>query len=369
MTTAPRKCYKNPKAIAWFATLAIVAGCGEEPPPFVPPPQLVDTVMLEGPETGTGRNLPATVQAHQKAVLAFQVSGPLVKLPVKEGDIVEKGALLAQIDPRDFQNQVNARKAIVDEAYKQFKRYEQLLKTKTVPQDQFEEQKARYEIAAAESKQAEKDLDDTRLRAPFDGLISKRYVENFQNVKEKEPVVLLEQVSQLDVVVQVEEQVLASLEPNEKVLGAEAGTIAFQAIPGKEFPATVKEYRTQAEADTQTYKVTFTLPAPKEATILPGMTAAFTPSGKRIQRTASYDLPVSSVITDGDGNPYVWLVDRESMTVSKRPVKVGQMTGSQIRVLEGLKTGDEVVTAGASYLAEGYTIRLRDRESKEVAQS
>ncbi len=146
------------------------------------------------------------------------------------------------------------------------------------------------------------------------------------------------------------------------MLGVEVGAVTFQAIPGKAFPATVKEYRTQADADTQTYRVTFTLPAPKEATILPGMTAAFTPLGEHTQQIVTYDLPVTAVITDGDGNPYVWLVDRDAMTVNKQPVKVGQLTGGKIRVLEGLKTGDEVVTAGGSYLAEGYKIRLRDKQ-------
>ena len=142
--------------IAWVAAMAIVllTGCGEEPPPFVPPPQLVDTLVLAEPEARSGRNIPGSVQAHRKAVLAFQVSGPLVKLPIKEGDTVKKGALLAQIDPRDFKNQLNARKADVEEAYKQFKRLEQLLKTKTVPQDTFEQQKSVYLIASAESKQA-----------------------------------------------------------------------------------------------------------------------------------------------------------------------------------------------------------------------
>ena len=81
--------------------LAIANGCSQPP---VPPKAVrpVKSMVLDSAASAVRRNYPGSVQASQRAELAFKVSGPLVELPVQEGQEVEEGGLLAKIDPRDF---------------------------------------------------------------------------------------------------------------------------------------------------------------------------------------------------------------------------------------------------------------------------
>jgi RND family efflux transporter MFP subunit len=316
-------------------------------------------VVLGEPQRSDVRRFPGRVQAYQTAQLAFQVSGPLVELPVTEGQEVAKGDLLASIDPRDYQNELKARQSDAAETLKQFERYAELLKTKSVPEDQYQLQKANYEMAAARLKQAEKNLDDTNLRAPFGGIVARRYVENFQNIKAKDPIVLLEDVSRLDVLVQVAEQGLATLDPEQLRAGIQVGDVIFENLPDRRFPVAVKEFQIEANPETQTYQVTLTLPAPDEVHILPGMTATVVPSGEYAKGARRmFIVPVTAVLAGPGGAPFVWLLDRGAMTVKQRAVVVGELTGGGIQVFEGLDSGDEVVSAGGPYLAEGSKVVL-----------
>ncbi len=176
----PRPRFRLVALIACAATL-LLAACGEKPeqetalPDY---PKLVKTVIFQ--QEG-GVSLLGRVDAVDKVDLAFQVNGPLVELPVLEGQRVKKSDLLARIDPRDYDNVLAAAKAKLDEAQRQYERYAQLIKTRTSPVSQAEvdQKKADYEIARSVADQARKDLDDTYMRAPFNGQIAARYVDNY----------------------------------------------------------------------------------------------------------------------------------------------------------------------------------------------
>ena len=82
--------------------------------------------MLVGEAEGIGRNYPGNVQASQRVNLSFRVSGPLIELPVKEGEFMEKGSKLAKIDPRDYYIALNEAKARQIEAQADYDRYRDL---------------------------------------------------------------------------------------------------------------------------------------------------------------------------------------------------------------------------------------------------
>jgi len=342
-----------------FCLLLGACGGDEPPRPELPPGQLVETLILGEPKVPPLRQYPGRVEATREALLAFQVAGPLVERPANEGMMVEKGALLARIDPRDFETALRAQQATVLEAEQQFQRVSELLGSGAVTEAQFEEVQARYEIASAELRQAEKNLADTELRAPFAGRIAEVYVENFENVQARQRILLLHDISQLDVVIQVPEQDLASLSPDTLQLGIPAGEVRFNAIPEQRFPVTLREFRSRADPETQTYRVTLTLPAPEDRQILPGMSATYFPPGTGAERRQIFRVPVTAVVADPQRQPHVFLVDTETMAARRRDVDLGQPTGDNIEILGGLEPGDAVITRGAVYLADGSPIRLR----------
>jgi RND family efflux transporter MFP subunit len=134
----------------------------------------------------------------------------------------------------------------------------------------------------------------------------------------------------------------------------------FDAFPGRDFTGKVTRIGREASQTTRTYPVTVEIQQQEEARILPGMAAVLRNHPIEIEGDAAADLivPPSSVFTTAEGpETFVWVVDTGSK-VARRPVKTGDLTPVGLRVVEGLKAGDVVVTAGVNTLREGQEVKL-----------
>ena len=132
---------------------------------------------------------------------------------------------------------------------------------------------------------------------------------------------------------------------------------SFEGKAGDKFPLKIKEVATKADPQTQTFRVTFTMPQPKDFAVLPGMTANVVLDLSRVISTDSAKwVPSTAVVADSGLDARVWVLDGETMTVSARPVTIGRMSGRNIEVSAGLDGGEEIVSVGAAYLAEGMQV-------------
>jgi multidrug efflux system membrane fusion protein len=300
-------------------------------------------------------SMPGKVRAARRSELSFKVSGPLEKLPVVEGQLVKKGDLVAQIVPRDFQTAINEAKARELEAKQQYNRYKELYAKRQVSKADFDRYRASRDVARAQLEDARNALKDTTLVAPFDGVIAKRYVENFQKVKEKEPIVYLQLTDKLEVLIDVPELMMAQFKqgtPPEV-------TAEFDSARGNLYPLTVKEYSTNADPATQTYQVVLVMDQPEEANILPGMTAKVTAIAKEgASGDSTILVPAFAILNDADGKNYLWVFNRESKTVTKTSIELGNLEGSKnALVTGGLQGGEEVVISGVTKLQDGMEVR------------
>ncbi|MEO2008258.1 MAG: biotin/lipoyl-binding protein, partial [Pirellulaceae bacterium] len=100
----------------WFTSLVLVGGCSDKAEVAEAKIRPVKTMLLDASASTQSRTYPGTVKASQEVTLAFQVAGPLIELPFKEGQEVEKGEVLARIDPRDFKTRVAKTASAVAEA-------------------------------------------------------------------------------------------------------------------------------------------------------------------------------------------------------------------------------------------------------------
>ncbi len=349
-----------------LATALLLVGCSKEE--VVEKSEVVRPVKIMTVQAGTAsfsHGFPGKVRASRRSELSFKVSGPLVSLPVEEGQHVKKGDLVAQIQKRDFQTALDEAKARNLEAEKQFRRYKELYAKKQVSRADYDRYRAARDVARAQLEDARNALKDTSLLAPFDGVISKRFVENFQKVQANEPIVNLQDITRIEILVNVPELLMAELR-DQKKLQIHA---SFETIPGKEFPLTVKEFSTQADPATQTYQVVTVMDQPAEANILPGMTAMVKAQASPAVHDADRNILIPAIaVLDAPGNePYVWLLDKEKSTVHKTRVTVGRLEGSKnIFIKDGLKDGDIVVIAGIMQLEEGMKVRPweKQREGK-----
>ena len=127
----------------------------------------------------------------------------------------------------------------------------------------------------------------------------------------------------------------------------------------------IKEYETQADEDTQTFKVKFIMPQPEGINILPGMTATIHEHLKDTVEieTGDYLLPIDAVAVDGLGNYYVWMVQHNAdgtYNVHRQDIEVGEMIEDRIRVTAGLTSGATIAAAGVRLLQQGQQIKPLD---------
>ena len=255
---------------------------------------------------GTGEHkFAGTVRGSKRSELSFKISGPLVELPVDEGQNVKKGQLIARILPRDFQNAVDEAKARAVEAEKQYNRYKELYAKKQVAKADFDRYRASRDVARAQLEDARNALKDTYLKAPFDGVIGKRFVENFQKVQAKEPIVYLQDINQIEILVDVPELIIARIKEDKEGKKVKAWA-EFQAVPGKKYSLKLKEFATQADPAPQTYQVVLIMDQPKEASILPGMTATVVAELGTDSAAGGTRIPAIAVLEDAEGKAYVW---------------------------------------------------------------
>ncbi len=330
----------------------------------------VKTMVIESPFAFSGRKYPGKVQAHREVDLAFQVAGPLIELPVRNGEEVTIGQVLARIDPRDFENELNAQKAVLAKAKHDVEKVERLFQSGVANQQEVVDTKAAFDVAEADSKIAEKALDDTYLRAPFGGVIANTFVENFQSVRAKQEILSLQDVSSVEIVINVPEERVALKLKDKDAFGLIA---TFDYLPGREFEVELVEFATEADQATQTFAVTVAMPAPTYVNVLPGMTATIKPYRKQLEddESAGFAIPIDAVPVDELGTYHVWKVNNDSsgrLSVHRVDVQVGEMVQNDIIVLSGLSKGDRIATAGVHLLREGQQVRLLNTEEDQQAE-
>jgi len=318
------------------------------------------------------RWFPGRAKATQELDLSFRVSGPLIKRHVDVGTEVKKGAVVAQIDPATFRAEADQAKASLERAKANYKNAAVQLKRQRVLTEKghqseaaldrhiAKESESKANVAAREAalKRTRLNLAYTTLKAPFAGVIVKTYVENFQDVRPKQPIVRLVDNSRIEMIVDIPENFI-SLAPSVK-----EAIVVFDAFPDIEITAKVKEIGTEASETTRTFPVTLIMDQPENAKVLPGMAGKATGKGDAVEAQVAETAvvaPETAIFTKDDPqNTFVWVV-ADNKTVSTRPVTTGELTDHDIQVQDGVTPGEWIVTAGVNYLREGQQVRLLEQ--------
>ena len=332
----------------------LFCGCSktEEPEPTVRPAR---TIRVSDTAELSGRIFPGRAEAILAVDIAFEVPGQLVERPIDVGDNVKKGQVLAKLDPRDYANDVESAKARLKRATAYLERIEQASTSGAVSKQDLTDAQAQFEVAEADLRIKQKALAETEIVARFDGSIAAIYVENYQNVQSKQPVVRMMDLSEIELKIDIPEKLIMLIKEVGNI------TVAFDAYPNQPVPAAIKEIGKEASATTRTYPVTLSMKQPETFKILPGMTGQAT-GGARTSTTAegTVQIPGEAIVEEA-GTHYVWVVDETSMTV-KRTAVVPVKANSMGMLVQGLEKGQRVVSAGAHNLAEGQKIRLTEEK-------
>ncbi|WP_299503228.1 efflux RND transporter periplasmic adaptor subunit [uncultured Roseobacter sp.] len=204
----------------------------------------------------------------------------------------------------------------------------------------------------AQLQVARNNLDYATLRAPFEGIIARRDIDNFMNVQAGQNIVLLQTLSTVHVAFDVPGPDVTSLSAN----GQENITnkVVFDALPNQEFDAEVVEFSVQADTATQTYRGRVSVEVPQTPLILPGMVGRVFSTAPGEQKNLM--VPVTAIAANSNGAPFVWLLDEDNRA-TKREVRLGDMSANAVAVLEGLSAGERIISAGVGKVIEGMQVR------------
>lgn len=351
------------RVVALATVLLVSGGCSEPPPPAAPPARPVKMMTIGGEGGGT-LEFPGTLRAVQHADMAFEVPGRIREFPVREGEPVRAGQVLARLDPRDYEAELDKARTNTNKARADFERYDTLYRQGISPKMELERYQRLYENSQANQRIAEKAVEDTVLRAPFDGVLAAKRVEDFANVLAKQPVLVLQDATTLRIDAAVPERDFARMQPGLTLAARTARLrprVVVSGVPGREFPARITEFTTVADPATRTYRATLEFNADDGLTVLPGMTARVILSvGDAGGATGVLRVPATAIVADG-AEPFVWIVDPDSMRVAKAPVQLGEASGDTVEVLAGLGAGQTIATSGVQLLRDGMTVRRFER--------
>jgi len=369
---------KNASLLVCLLMLFIFPGCQEE----IPKKELVRPVwaMKVGDAASmVGRWFPGRAKATREVDLSFRVTGPLITRPIDVGNEVEKGRILARIDPRDFetnlrnvQGQLSRVQAALKRADADFDRVSRIRKQDPGAiseamvdrrREAVDRSKAEIRSLTAAVEAARDQLNYTYLKAPFDGTVVAIYVENFEHVQAKQPITRIIDHSKIEMIVNVPESLIIYADDVTKV------RIRFDNFTNREFPGQIKEIGREASQKTRTYPVTVIMDQPEDIKILPGM--AGQASGEVQQPEESQqqgiEVPIGAVFTPHtEKQNYVWVIDDQAKTVTRRAVATGELTEVGIIILQGLKPGEWIALAGVHSLREGQQVSILEQASKEV---
>lgn len=328
----------------------------EAPPPIIRPL----LVAIAGAEEHGQRRFPARVRATAEATLSFVVAGTVQELPITRGQRVKRGDLLAQLDLRDFESRLASSEANLKQRREELERRQRAFDQGAATEMEMVRARVALDSSLADRDIAQKALEDATLRAPFDGLLSDVFVDQFQKVAPGTRVARLQGGDGMRVEINVDAgRVALARTMNERVRHA----VRFDFLPEREFEAKLVEFTTEADATTQTFRAFFQIEPPTDVVILPGMTATVIERATdAISAAPGVTVPLDSVVFDGaGGQPFVWTVGddggRGTAAVSRTPVTVAEVGPDQVRIVSGLAAGTRIAAAGVHHLTNGQIVR------------
>ena len=299
------------------------------------------------------RDFAALSTADDAVTLAFKLSGRVVDVPVAKGMHVAKEQTLAELDSRDIQLQVEALRSAYNEVKSRLKRARRLLEYNAISTQEVESLESSLAQAESAYNNALDMLADSRIVAPFDGVVERVYVDTYERVSSGQAIVRIVRPRSTSVGFTAPEYLLTALEnPTTKYF------VLFDAYKGVEFNAVIKSFaRTSSDALGFPVSLRLTDVDTLHYDISPGMTCIAKIAILESDSTA-VSLPLTAIYAPIADEDYVWVIGDDNH-VEMRRVRLGELTGnSSVVVLEGITPGERVVSAGVYHLSNGEKVRL-----------
>lgn len=314
-----------------------------------PTPFLVETAKVN--YLTRGKNVDASGRLANKSEqkLSFKTSGPVDTILVDEGDRVEKGQLLAQLNQEEINAQVAQSQSVYDEAKRNAARYQALYEKGVVPVEQLQSAETRLEVARSDLRISKFNQQHSVIVAPDDGRILKRQIEANEMISpfqtafvmsmNKGGWVIRSSVMDKDIV---------------RVNKGDPATIHLDAYPGKTLTGHVSEVAAAADSRSHLFEVEVTLD-PTELRLHSGFISRLIIEPSQQEIIAM--LPIEAIVEANSTKAQVFVIN-EALEVVQKDVDIAWLESDSVAIKSGLIEGSTVVTSGATYLHEGAVVSV-----------
>jgi membrane fusion protein (multidrug efflux system) len=309
-------------------------------------PAPVEVVELKPTTVKEDLQAVGALRSNESVMLRPEVSGRIAAINFRDGQPVKKGQVLVALDATLNEAEVAQARAELELARNNLKRTEDLARKSFVSDSAQEQAAANAEVLAARLKLAEARLAKMRVTAPFDGVVGIRSVSVGDYVKDGADLVNIEDIAQLKVDFRLPERYFPQLRVGQAV------EVAADALPGSRYRGTIDAINPRIDANGRSLEVRARL-TNTDGRLRPGMFARV-----RVivgERAAALLVPEEAIVPLGDDFFVYTVADGKAKRVR---VKLGVRREAMVELLEGVKAGDLVVTAGMRVQRDGQPVRV-----------
>jgi len=291
-------------------------------------------------------NLPAQVEPYEDVLIKAEVPGQVIKVFVEEGQAVETGQILVQLDDRDYRTRLARIEANYQLAKLDYNRTAALAKMKATSIAKLDSIQAQLKDLEAQVSEAQLALSRTRITSPLCCLLNEINAKQGNFVAVGDPVARILQLDQVKVTVGIPESDVAA------IFDLDKADVIIEALDGLRVTGHKIFLSRQPRNLARLYDLELRVPNP-DGRILPGMFARVELVKQVFNRALA--IPLYAVITQGDDR-FVY-IEKESRA-KKRNIKLGALIGWQVHVTSGLRAGERVIVVGHRLLDDGQLVEV-----------
>lgn len=324
--------------------LFVASGCGGDgrsPETKSSDPVTAELGVVESLEVPVYEEVVGTVRPIKEAQVAAKVTGRLLEIKAVPGTRVKAGDVLAKLESGELEASLARAQAALVQADRDLARFLSLRDSGAIAISEYEQAESRQGMAAATVLEIKTMVENATVKAPFDGMITRKYVEPGDLGTPGRPLFAMEDSSLLRLEINVAEAMSGAMVVGGKLRAEISGA-------GADFDGVISEVAPSADVGSRTFQVKLDLPK-TEALRAGQFGRAFLPRGKRL----ALSVPASAVFSRGQMD-YVFVATEN--TARLRIVRIGKTQDGRTEILAGLDSGESIVLNPPVAMQDGQTL-------------
>lgn len=334
-------------ASAMLAMLTMPS-CGLKKEKLSESPAVKVTIMpVSNSQSISSRTYSGTVTAGDGAEVSFPIPGTVKAIYVDEGKRVTKGQLLAELNAETLVNSYNIAQAALNGARDSYNRFKQLHDAGALADIKWVEVQNALKAAENSAAIAKKALDDAKIHAPVNGIVSKKHIDVGQTVVPALPAISIVALSDVKINIPVPENEIDAMIPGS------TADIVVDALGGLHITGTLSEKGVVANPLTRAFDVKYSV-SNHDGKLLPGMICTVKPTATSTDSVTHIILPPQAILLSADNRNFVWLATNNH--AKQQFVESAGLTADGVIISHGLTPGDSVIVAGMQKVSEGTAL-------------